>query len=339
MQPLTKLSRLLLALGSLAMIATFFLPLWQIQLWAPQYPEGLNMKIWHNHLSGAFDIINGLNHYIGMREIKQEMFPEFQFLGPLMGAFIVLGLLMAWWGTRRALVVFISTTYLLGLLALYDFYRWGYDYGHNLDDHAAIKVPGMAYQPPVLGYKNLLNFTAYSGPDQGGWIVVVVGVLATLLLVYELGWAHKKQQKAMLGGALLVAMLGLSACSAQPQPLKMGQDACHLCKMTLTDTQFGAELVTQKGKVYVFDDISCLISFIKTDALPATDIAHQVGIDYQNPGQWVSLPQAFFLRHPDLKSPMRSDIAVFSTEADRTALKATLGEGATELSWNDLFNQ
>ena len=94
LKTLKPISRILIALSSLSMLATFYLPLWQIQLWAPQYPEGLNMKIWHNHLSGAFDIINGLNHYIGMRLIKEEMFPELKYIGILIGIYIVIGLIV-----------------------------------------------------------------------------------------------------------------------------------------------------------------------------------------------------------------------------------------------------
>ena len=85
MKKLRPITRILLAIAALAMASGYYLPLWEIQLWAPQYPEGLNMKIWLNHLSGAFDIINGLNHYIGMKQIKQEMFPEFHYMGYVLG--------------------------------------------------------------------------------------------------------------------------------------------------------------------------------------------------------------------------------------------------------------
>ena len=67
MKKLNSISRIILGVSAASMLIALWLPLWQIQLWAPQYPEGLNMKIWHN----------GLNHYIGMREIRAEMFPEF----------------------------------------------------------------------------------------------------------------------------------------------------------------------------------------------------------------------------------------------------------------------
>ena len=57
-----------------------------------------------------------------------------------------------------------------------DFWKWEYNYGHNLDPNAAIQVPGMAYQPPLIGYKQLLNFLAFSFPHTGGWLIVGAGV-------------------------------------------------------------------------------------------------------------------------------------------------------------------
>ena len=43
-----------------------------------QYPEGLLlcMLIWKDHLSGDVQVINGLNHYIGMKHIWQTCFPN-----------------------------------------------------------------------------------------------------------------------------------------------------------------------------------------------------------------------------------------------------------------------
>ena len=83
-----KSSLFLFAVLSLA--CAYFVPLWQIQLWAPQYPEGLNMKIWINNLSGAFDIINGLNHYIGMKDLVTDDFTEFKWLPFVVGALALL---------------------------------------------------------------------------------------------------------------------------------------------------------------------------------------------------------------------------------------------------------
>ena len=80
MNKLSIVSRILVAFASGALIAVFFLPVWRIDLFAPQYPEGLTMYIWINGISGDVDIINGLNHYIGMKHISVEMFPEFTYL-------------------------------------------------------------------------------------------------------------------------------------------------------------------------------------------------------------------------------------------------------------------
>jgi hypothetical protein len=181
MKKLSISTRILMGIAALMIVSAYFTPLWQISLWAPQYPEGLNMKIWIDRLSGDVAIINGVNHYIGMKHIGVEMFPEFTYLIYIFGGIIAFGLFAAWIGRSWALYSFFGIISLLGIGVLVDMYLWGYDYGHNLDPTAAIKVPGMAYQPPLIGYKELLNFLAYSGPDTGGWILAVVAVLLGVL--------------------------------------------------------------------------------------------------------------------------------------------------------------
>ena len=186
MKPLKKISQISLAISSLLLIIAYFVPIWRIDLWAPQYPEGLSMSIWLSKLSGQVDIINGLNHYIGMAHIKEEMFPEFKILPYAVAAIIALGLMTAFLKNRKILIGFLVILILSSIVAMYDFWSWGYEYGHNLDDSAAIKVPGMAYQPPLIGYKELLNFGAYSIPDIGGWLFVLLGVITISTLIFEI---------------------------------------------------------------------------------------------------------------------------------------------------------
>lgn len=154
-------------------------------MWAPQYPEGLEMKIWIDNLSGDVKTISALNHYIGMKTIEVSMFPEFGYMIYIVSAMIAIGVLTALINKRWMLTTFLSTILLAGVGALVDFYMWGYDYGHNLNPEAPIKIEGMSYQPPLIGTKVLLNFTAFSGPDVGGWIFICVGILLMALLVYE----------------------------------------------------------------------------------------------------------------------------------------------------------
>lgn len=185
MKKLRTSTRIIIAVLSLAMVSAYFVPLWRILMWAPQYPEGLEMKIWIDNLTGDVKIISALNHYIGMRHIEVSMFPEFTYMIYIVGAIIIIGLIASFIGRRWSLLAFLVVIIAAGIGALVDFYLWGYDYGHNLDPNAAIVVPGMSYQPPLIGTKQLLNFTAFSGPDIGGWIVAVAGAGLIALAVLE----------------------------------------------------------------------------------------------------------------------------------------------------------
>ncbi len=183
---LTSRTRVLVAVAALLLVPAFFLPLWTIDLVAPQYPEGLGMEIMVNTIrgQGEWDLqnINGLNHYIGMKEIHPESIRELDLMPWLLGALALFGGLVAATGRRRLLQVWIVTFVLLALAGLVDFYLWGYDYGHDLNPDAAIKVPGMAYQPPLIGSKQLLNFTARSWPGVGGLLAVAALLLGMAAL-------------------------------------------------------------------------------------------------------------------------------------------------------------
>lgn len=192
MKKLKPISRLLIALSALLMGSAYFVPLWQILMWAPQYPEGLKMEIWINNITGDVKVISALNHYIGMKHIEVEMFPEFQYMVYIVAGLIGFGLLTAISNRRIMVWLFCGLLIATGVAALVDFWLWGYDYGHNLDPTAAINIPGMTYQPPLIGTKQLLNFTAFSGPDVGGWIFLIAAALAIGTLVYEVFFSTKK---------------------------------------------------------------------------------------------------------------------------------------------------
>jgi copper chaperone NosL len=192
MKTLKPLSRLVVAIASLLMISAYFVPLWQILMWAPQYPEGLEMDIWINTITGDVKVISALNHYIGMKHIEVEMFPEFGYMIYIVGFLIGFGLSAALINKRFMLWVFSLLLIATAVAALVDFWLWGYDYGHNLDPTAAISIPGMSYQPPLIGTKQLLNFTAFSGPDIGGWIFIISGILVLGTLSFELYTSRKR---------------------------------------------------------------------------------------------------------------------------------------------------
>ena len=180
-----KISRLLIVAASLAMITAFFTPIWDISLEAPQYPEGLGMKIWLSKITGDLSTINGLNHYIGMKTIEPDSIKELSFMPYILGFLILGGIITGALGRKKLFAIWVILFVAAGIAGGVDFYMWEYDYGHNLDPTAAIIVPGMSYQPPLIGSKELLNFVANSYPDTGGFIVIGAGLLGIIILIYE----------------------------------------------------------------------------------------------------------------------------------------------------------
>jgi copper chaperone NosL len=169
----------------------YFVPIWQIALHAPQYPEGLGMRIWIHTVTGQnpndLNTINGLNHYIGMQEIHAESIPELKIMPWLIAALMVLGfsaLFLPRWFTW----IWVGLFVILLVAGLVDFYLWGYDYGHNLNPDAAIRVPGLTYQPPLIGSKQLLNIRAVSLPH---WGAIFMGF--SLVFGFLYGWFSPKK--------------------------------------------------------------------------------------------------------------------------------------------------
>jgi copper chaperone NosL len=194
---MTRLSRLLVAAAALLLALLYLLPLWHVRLVAPQYPEGLGMSIHINTVAGATETdlnnINNLNHYIGMQRIEADAIPELRIMPWIVGALIAGGLLVATLGRRRGLYCWSGAFALLGVAGLADFWRWEYDYGHHLDlEHAILKIPGMSYQPPLIGSRQLLNFTATSWPSAGG----LAAGLAFALTVAAIGLSVRAARSA-----------------------------------------------------------------------------------------------------------------------------------------------
>lgn len=191
----TKTPRILVVLASVLMIGLYVFPLWNVRLTAPQYPEGLGMNIRINTVEGAtendLDNINNLNHYIGMKRIEPEAIPELRIMPWIVAGIILTGLATAALARRPLLYVWTAGFLAVAVVGLIDFWKWEYDYGHNLDsEHAILKIPGMTYQPPLIGAKQLLNFRAVSLPSVGG---ILAGVAITLALAaVVLAWRERR---------------------------------------------------------------------------------------------------------------------------------------------------
>ncbi len=320
-------SRIVLAVAAIALLAIYVLPLWRIDLHAPQYPAGLGLWIWVDQITGVkpndLNSINGLNHYIGMHEISPDDIPELKLMPWMLGGLVAFGLLAAAVGRSGLLHAWLVLLVIGAAAGLVDFWMWGYRYGHELDEHAAIKVPGMSYQPPVIGTKQLLNFEASSWPDPGAWIALAVFVAGV--------WVALRERRRVG-----VAAVALAAACAQPgpRPIALGDEVCRHCHMTIADPRFAAELVTARGRVHVFDDSGCLVLFAAEGGVPLEQV-HSLWVhDFLHPDSLLDARAAVYLRIESMNTPMGSHLVALREGPGADSLSARVS--GPLLRWDDL---
>ncbi|MBT8401227.1 MAG: nitrous oxide reductase accessory protein NosL [Rhodothermia bacterium] len=344
---MTTQSRIVLAAASLALILVYIFPIWKISLDAPQYPEGLGLYIWIDAITGEnehdLQNINGLNHYIGMKTIVPDSIPELKIMPWFIGFMIVFGLAGAASGKRFMMWSWIAIFMVGAVVGLVDFYLWEYDYGHNLDaETAIIKIPGMNYQPPLIGSKKLLNFTASSWPALGGWITFIsLGsvLVAAVRNRRKTGPAatsdspNPKMAAALVAG-LIGTSVALSGCTPGPSPIRYGEDQCDFCRMTILDERYGAELVGAKGKVYRFDSIECLASHVGTPEFDQQHVHSLWVADFASPGSLVEIKDATILHSDNIASPMGMNLAAFGPIMDNE--KAINAFGGKTMGWEEV---
>src|SRR5690606_12451098 len=108
---------------------------------------------------------------------------------------------------------------------------------------------------------------------------------AMVALFVKLKEKKKISNTVYTSGVAACLLLLFTACKPEAQAIDYGFDSCTHCKMTIADNRYGAELVTQKGKVYKFDAIECLAAFKETDSEEA--YAMLLVTDFSEPGVFI----------------------------------------------------
>lgn len=135
----------------------------------------------------------------------------------------------------------------------------------------------------------------------------------------------------LLSGASLI-----SACNKLPRPIEYGKDNCDFCQMTISDKRFGGEIVTQKGRVYKFDDLHCLKGFLMAHKSGQKEFYSIWLIDFFNYQHFIPADKSYLLYNPSFQSPMGANIVAFSDEA---ALQKYQSEHTgKEILWKDFLN-
>ena len=195
--PLGLGPRGLLLVALLLLIPSYFFSLYDMTMFAPQYPEGLRLHIYSYKLAGGNggqDVkeVNVLNHYIGMHELDTAAFNEFNWIPFVVGVLGLLFLRSAVMGKMTHLLDTVVLYLYFGLFALWSFAFKMYRYGHDLSATASVKVPG--FTPPLLGYKKIANFEVYSYPGLGSYALAAVAI--ALLMAIFFAWRQGRTARA-----------------------------------------------------------------------------------------------------------------------------------------------
>lgn len=349
-----KYSRIVFLIAVLAPLLLFVFPMWRITLTAPQYPDGVTMYIWISKITGATEStlqnINILNHYIGMQYIEPDNIAELKYFPFVVVGMVALGLVFWFTKKRKLYLTWAITLAILGGLGIYDFYLWEYDYGHNLDPHAPIQIPGATYQPPLIGTSWLLNFKADSWPHVGG---IALGV--SIALGFASFFMEKREKRRFpadgkksgfstgrtpAAAFTALALLILASCSVDKTPIHYGVDQCDHCMMKIVQGQYGAEIVTSTGKAFKFDAIECLIGFKQEGKIDPAKIHGEYVVAFDDPKNLRQADQCGYLRSPQLPSPMGMFLtALTSGEAAEQFQRQYGGETFLWEELNQSFNQ
>ena len=178
--PLLPRTRIALALAVLPLVLATTQRLWTIEFMAPQYPKGLSLHIYSYTIAGGNDgvdlsEINTLNHYVGMKKLDPADFADLDFLPFALGILAVLALRVAAIGDVRALLDLAVLSGYVGLFSFGRFVFMLYNYGHNLDPQAPIRME--AFMPPILGSKQMANFMVESWPALGTFLLGAYGAV------------------------------------------------------------------------------------------------------------------------------------------------------------------
>lgn len=172
-----------LCLGGAAVliVISIFLPYWSLVLHAPQYPDGLVVHSYVNHLEGDVQEIDGLNHYIGMRPLGEAAQLERSISIFAISALALLVLAAIYIHSPWSALLSLPAV-LLPVVFMADLYYWLNNFGQNLDPTAALSSAVEPFTPPLIGEGLIGQFKTVAYIDFG----LLVASTASLLILIGL---------------------------------------------------------------------------------------------------------------------------------------------------------
>lgn len=132
---------------------------------------------------------------------------------------------------------------------------------------------------------------------------------------------------------ILILILTISCSKKESTPIKLNIDACEFCKMKIADGKFGGELITNKGRVYMFDDMHCMIAYHKENSNVQI---HSFYIhDYNQNNKLIPAETAFYIKDGEINSPMHGNIIATKTEEEAKTLASKFKSNLT--TWSEII--
>lgn len=187
-----RLPTIILTFARLALLISIFMPYWEMDMEAPQYPDGLHVTAYINRLVGDVREVDTLNHYIGMRKLEEAAQLERSTAIGAIIAFMLLvegaGLVRTRWAALLVLPAIVFPVFFLG-----DLYLWLSNFGQNLDPGAPLSNSVEPFTPPVLGVGIIGNFKTIAMPGVGLILACCASVLSIVALYF-----HRRAYKPLV---------------------------------------------------------------------------------------------------------------------------------------------
>ncbi len=137
------------------------------------------------------------------------------------------------------------------------------------------------------------------------------------------------------GGLLIIFLLILYGCKASPEPINYGHDECEFCRMLITHNRYGSEIVTDKGKVFKFDEAGCMIEYAMVKNFIGDANQKFLVTDFPTPETFIDATAAFYVENDNFRSPMGLNVMAFDSEISRQKFIAE--SGGSLLNWVDVI--
>jgi copper chaperone NosL len=125
------------------------------------------------------------------------------------------------------------------------------------------------------------------------------------------------------------------SCEIKSRPINYGEDGCDYCRMTIIEEHYGAELLTTKGKAYVFDSIECLAAFIIKREVVMDEIHTLYCTDVETSGELFPVNELVFVYAKKLRSPMGLNLSAYRNKSTaENVAELYFGE---LLEWDELI--